>query len=149
MIGVHTQASYMLAFFAVYFAVDAVSVLYDAYVHRASTNTRAQLINGAVSLLAVAAALVAPVDIPALFKVFGAWAIATGGLAFVVSLHRRRTHGGQGVLLFSSAGAVLSGVTFIAFAARPNLPWFLVSYAVGGGLEFCVSALGLAKQARA
>jgi uncharacterized membrane protein HdeD (DUF308 family) len=133
-----------------YPAFDAGSSLYDAYVHRASKNTLAQKTNGVISLLTVLAVLVViSMGVPVILRVFGVWAILTGGIELVTAIRRWKELSGQAVLIFGGAVSILAGSAFIALAGRPTFGLSsLAGYALMGSWQFLFSALRLIKQAR-
>lgn len=133
-----------------YPAFDAGSSFYDAYVHRASKSTLAQKTNGAISFLTVLAVLVVfSMGVPALLRVFGVWAILTGGIELVTAIRRWKAFRGQAVLVFGGAVSVLAGSFFIASAGQPTSGLSsLAGYALMGSWQFLFSALRLIKQAR-
>jgi uncharacterized membrane protein HdeD (DUF308 family) len=133
-----------------YPAFDAGSSLYDVYVNRVSKNTLIQKTNLVISLLTVIAVLVvASLGVPAILRVFGVWAILTGGIELVTAIRRWKKLRGQAVLVFGGAVSVLAGAFFIASAGQPNLSLgSLAGYALMGCWQFLFSALWLIKQSR-
>jgi len=133
-----------------YPAFDAGSSLYDAYVHRASKNTLAQKTNGVISLLTVLAVLVVTsMGVPAILRVFGVWAILTGGIELITAIRRWKELRGQAILVFGGAVSVIAGISFIASAGHPTFGLSsLAGYALMGCWQFLFSALRLIKQAR-
>lgn len=133
-----------------YPAFDAGCSLYDAFVHRASKNTLAQKINVAVSILTVIAVLVvSSMGVSAILRVFGVWAILTGGIEFISAIRRWKELRGQAVLVFGGAVSIFAGSAFIVLAEQPT-PGLssLAGYALMGCWQFLFSALRLIKQTR-
>ncbi|TDC69414.1 hypothetical protein [Streptomyces hainanensis] len=99
------------------------------------------------SLAAVALALASASDIPAVLRVWGAWAIASGLVQLAVGASRR-TLGGQWPMIASGAGSAIAGTSFILMAGAddPTLS-ILGGYAIVGGLLFLASALRLGRAA--
>jgi uncharacterized membrane protein HdeD (DUF308 family) len=133
-----------------YPAFDAGSSIYDAYVHRASKNTLAQKTNAVISIIAVIAVIVVlSMGVPAILRVFGVWAILTGGIELVTAIRRWKELSGQAVLVFGGAVSVIAGISFIASAGKPTFGLSsLAGYALMGSWQFLFSALRLIKQAR-
>ena len=132
---------------------DVAAALVDARATRAGTRTRGTTVglhlNVAVSLVtAVAVAVATTSGIPAVLRVWGAWAVVAGLIQLVVALQRRRM-GGQWPLIVSGAISILAGVSFVAGAAAAN-PTLTgaAGYAVPGGVFFLISALRLGRAAR-
>jgi uncharacterized membrane protein HdeD (DUF308 family) len=133
-----------------YPAFDAGSSLYDAYVHRASKNTLAQKTNVVISIITVIAVLIVlSMGVPAILRVFGVWAILTGGIELVTAIRRWKELSGQAVLVFGGAVSVIAGCSFIISAGKPTFGLSsLAGYALMGSWQFLFSALRLIKQAR-
>lgn len=91
----------------------------------------------------VALAVAATSGIPAVLRVWGAWAVTAGLVQLVVGAVRRRL-GGQWAMIASGAISTLAGATFAAQAGKddPSLR-NLAGYALLGGVFFLVSALRL------
>jgi uncharacterized membrane protein HdeD (DUF308 family) len=144
-----TKPTLVTLLLILYPAFDAGSSLYDAYVHRASKNTLAQKTNGVISLLTVLAVLViTSMGVPAILRVFGVWAILTGGIELVTAIRRWKVLRGQAILVFGGAVSVLAGISFIASAGQPTFGLSsLAGYALMGCWQFLFSALRLIKQA--
>src|SRR5579884_883578 len=112
-----TTPTLVIFLLILYPVFDAGSSLYDAYVHRASKNTLAQKTNVAISLLTVIAVLVvSSMGVPAILRVFGVWAILTGGIELVTAIRRWKELSGQAVLVFGGAVSIIAGIAFIALA---------------------------------
>ncbi|HEX8866771.1 MAG TPA: hypothetical protein VF821_14030 [Lentzea sp.] len=109
-----------------------------------STRNTALYVNIAISLLAaVGLAIATSSGIPAVLRVWGAWAIVSGLVQLAVALGRRGM-GGQWPMILSGGISVLAGSSFIVMASGEN-PTFanLAGYATIGGIFFLVSALRL------
>ncbi|GHO99177.1 membrane protein [Reticulibacter mediterranei] len=145
-----TMPALVIFLLILYPAFDAGFALYDAYVHRASKNTLAQKTNVVISLLTVIVVLVVTsMGVPAILRVFGVWAILTGGIELVTAIRRWKELSGQAVLVFGGAVSILAGSSFIALAGRPTSGLStLAGYALMGSWQFLFSALRLIKQAR-
>jgi uncharacterized membrane protein HdeD (DUF308 family) len=145
-----TLPAFIAFLLILYPAFDAGSSLYDVYVHRASKNTLAQKTNVVISLLTVIAVLVVTsMGVPAILRVFGAWAILTGGIELVTAIRRWKELSGQAILVFGGTLSIIAGSSFIALAGQPTFGLSsLVGYALMGSWQFLFSALRLIKQAR-
>lgn len=89
--------------------------------------------------------------VPAVLRVWGAWAIVSGAVQLIVGLSRfKRTMGGQWPMMLSGGISVLAGASFIAGASAsdPKLT-NVAGYAVLGGIFFLVSALRLGRADKA
>jgi hypothetical protein len=100
--------------------------------------------NAALSTLtAVGLAAAAASGIPAVLRVWGAWAITAGLVQLGVAVARRHL-GGQWAMIASGAISTLAGASFIAQAAKSGASLHtLAGYAFLGGVFFLVSALRL------
>ncbi|WP_367130348.1 hypothetical protein [Saccharothrix sp. HUAS TT1] len=127
---------------------DVAAAVVDARSSRGSGQARGLYANIAISLLAaLGVALAATSGVPAVLRVWGAWAIASGLVQLAVGAHRRRL-GGQWPMILSGGISVLAGASFIAMASAPNPSLSaLAGYATIGGIFFLVSALRLGRSA--
>jgi uncharacterized membrane protein HdeD (DUF308 family) len=103
-------------------------------------------VNIAISVLAAGGLVFAVTSgIPAVLRVWGAWAVAAGLVQLVVAL-RRRDLGGQWAMIASGAISTLAGASFFLQAAAPHASLRnLAGYALLGGVFFLVSALRLGR----
>jgi uncharacterized membrane protein HdeD (DUF308 family) len=125
---------------------DVAAVVVDS---RASRTGRAALYaNIAVSTLAAAGLTFAVLSgIPAVLRVWGAWAIVSGLAQLTVGLIRRSL-GGQWPMIISGAISTLAGTSFLLQAAGEGATLRnLAGYAAIGGIFFLVSALRLGGRA--
>jgi len=100
------------------------------------------------SLAAVGLALAATSGIPAVLRVFGAWAVISGVVQLIVAVRRRRL-GGQAAMILSGGLSAVVGASFVVMAAKDN-PMLagVAGYAVGGAVFFLISAVRLGRAAR-
>ncbi|MEV7630518.1 hypothetical protein [Actinoplanes sp. NPDC089786] len=115
-----------------------------AVVDARSSRTRELVLNVVFSALAaVGLAVAAASGIPAVLRVWGAWAVLAGAVQLVVALRRRRL-GGQWPMILSGGISVLAGASFIASAGQDDPSLInLTGYAVLGGVFFLISAIRL------
>jgi uncharacterized membrane protein HdeD (DUF308 family) len=121
-----------------------------AVVDLRSSKTPTLIANIVISALAgIGLAVAATSGIPAVLRVWGAWAIVAGLVQLVVAV-RRRALGGQWPMILSGGISVLAGTSFAvsASAADPSLT-SLGGYALLGGVFFLVSAIRLRAGANA
>ncbi|MEV7082968.1 hypothetical protein AB0N88_31215 [Streptomyces sp. NPDC093516] len=106
--------------------------------------------NIVLSSLTTAALLAACFSgIPAVLRVWGAWAITAGLVQLIVGVLRRGM-GGQWPMIASGAISTLAGGSFVAQAAQEDASLTaLAGYAFLGGVFFLVSALRLLRLGRA
>ncbi|MEU3619876.1 hypothetical protein ABZ725_47480 [Streptomyces sp. NPDC006872] len=95
------------------------------------------------SLAVIGVAVAAASDVPAVLRVWGVWAIASGLVQLFAGAMRRRL-GGQWPMIISGTISTAAGASFIARAGSddPTLQ-NLAGYAFLGGVFFLVSALRL------
>lgn len=106
-------------------------------------------VNIAISSLAVIGLAVAATSgIPAVLRVWGAWAVTAGLVQLVAGAVRRRL-GGQWAMIISGAISTVAGTSFFgqAASADPSLR-ILAGYAFLGGVFFLISAFRLNRAAR-
>ncbi|SFK87803.1 hypothetical protein SAMN05421835_14036 [Amycolatopsis sacchari] len=133
----------------VYPLFDVGSAIVDARSAKGSKSVRGLYVNMAISLLAtIGIGVAAASGIPAVLRVWGAWAIVAGLVQLIVALVRRRM-GGQWPMILSGGISVLAGANFIlgASGAKPSLT-NVAGYAVLGGIFFLVSAIRLGRAAK-
>ncbi|UQU62737.1 hypothetical protein COUCH_27365 [Couchioplanes caeruleus] len=128
---------------------DVAAAVVDARASRATGSPALLYANIVVSLLAAAGLAVAAASgIPAVLRVWGAWAVVAGLIQLVVGVTRRGM-GGQWPMILSGGISVLAGGSFIAGAAADD-PTLInaVLYAVPGAVFFLISALRLGRTAK-
>ncbi|WP_255945655.1 DUF308 domain-containing protein [Streptomyces odontomachi] len=128
---------------------DVGAAVVDARSSRTAGSPVLLYVNMAVSLVAaVGVAVACASGIPAVLRVWGAWAIVSGLVQLIVAVPRR-TMGGQWAMILSGAISVLAGASFVvsASADEPTLT-SAIGYAVPGGVFFLISALRLGRAAR-
>lgn len=105
---------------------------------------RALYANIALSALTgIGLAVAATSGIPAVLRIWGAWAITAGIVQLVVGITRRHL-GGQWAMIASGGISTLAGASFIAQAVKDGASLTsLAGYAFLGGVFFLVSALRL------
>lgn len=124
--------------------VDVAAALVDLRASRTTAAASGLYLNVALSV-ATAVGLVVALGsgVPAVLRVWGAWAVTAGLVQLVVAM-RRRSLGGQLPMILSGGISVLAGGSFLAMAAGddPALSG-IGGYAVLGGIFFLLSALRL------
>ncbi|MEV4903374.1 hypothetical protein AB0N46_01810 [Streptomyces albidoflavus] len=105
---------------------------------------RGLYVNAALSTLTAAGLAVAATSgIPAVLRVWGAWAITAGLVQLAVGVARRGL-GGQWAMIASGGISTLAGASFVAQAGGADASLgALAGYAFLGGVFFLVSALCL------
>lgn len=132
----------------------ALLVLYPAFDLAAAvvdvrfTRSRVLYANIAISAAAaVGLAVASAADIPAVLRVWGAWASAAGLVQLAVAL-RRRGLGGQWALILSGSLSVVVGLGFVAQAGGATSLSRCAGYAALGGVFFLASAIRLQREGR-
>lgn len=115
-----------------------------AVVDARSSKVTGLYVNIAVSAVAaIGLALAASSGIPAVLRVWGAWAIVSGLIQLVVGVLRRNM-AGHWPMIISGAISTVAGTSFILMAAKEGASMAtLAGYAMIGGLFFLASALRL------
>ncbi|RFU88151.1 hypothetical protein DY218_03285 [Streptomyces triticagri] len=129
---------------------DVGAAVVDANASRATRSPVLLYVNMAVSFVAaLGVALAATSGIPAVLRVWGAWAIVAGLVQLIVAVPRRQL-GGQWPMILSGGISVLAGASFVASAGAddPTLA-SAIGYAIPGGIFFLISALRLGRTAKA
>jgi uncharacterized membrane protein HdeD (DUF308 family) len=131
--------------------VDAASVFTELRASGTAPRSRvSETVNIVVSILAAIAlgwaSLVSPA---AVLAVLGVWAVLAGATQLLTGLTRRKI-GGQWPLMFSGGLSVLVGFAFLAQGLGGGTSVTSVAgYATLGGVLFLISAIRLARAARA
>ncbi len=128
---------------------DVAAVVVDSRTSDAGRASLALYANIAVSTAAAAGlAFAVASGIPAVLRVWGAWAIVSGVAQLAAGLVRRSL-GGQWPMVLSGAISTLAGTSFILQSGSEGATLTnLAGYAAIGGIFFLVSALRL-RRARA
>ena|SRR5687768_4260987 len=138
-----------VALFVLYPLVDVAAAVIDARASRATGSPTLLYVNIAVSLLAAAGLAVAGASgVPAVLRVWGAWAVVAGLVQLIVGV-TRRTMGGQWPMIISGGLSVLAGGSFIAAAAATDPALTnAVGYAIPGAIFFLIAAIRLGRAAK-
>ncbi|WP_329065808.1 hypothetical protein [Amycolatopsis sp. NBC_01480] len=138
-----------VALVVLYPLFDVGAAVVDSRSSRATGSARGLYVNMAISLLAaIGLGIAAASGVPAVLRVWGAWAIIAGLIQLIVALTRRKL-GGQWPMILSGGISVLAGANFILSAGAPNPSLSTVAgYAVLGGIFFLVSAIRLGRSAK-
>jgi uncharacterized membrane protein HdeD (DUF308 family) len=128
---------------------DVAAAIVDARSSAGSRPVSLLYVNVAISLVAAAGLVVAvSSDIPAVLRVWGAWAIVSGLVQLAVGLVRR-VQGGQWPMILSGGLSVVVGSMFILQSGADNASLTnLAGYAAAGGVFFLVSALRQGRAAK-
>lgn len=124
---------------------DAACALVDMRSTRAADGAAKRLsVNVGLSVLTgIALAVALTSGIPAVLRVWGAWAVTAGITQLAVGLVRRRM-GGQWPMIVSGAISTLAGASFFLQAGKDGATLTnLAGYAFLGGVFFLISALRL------
>ncbi|GAA3757421.1 membrane protein [Plantactinospora mayteni] len=129
---------------------DVAAAVIDARASRANGSPTLLYVNVAVSLLAaIGLAIAGASGIPAVLRVWGAWAVVAGLVQLIVGVTRREM-GGQWPMIISGGISVLAGASFIAGASADNpVLTNAIGYAIPGAIFFLISAIRLGRAARA
>ncbi|WP_246144743.1 DUF308 domain-containing protein [Actinacidiphila oryziradicis] len=132
----------------IYPLFDVAAAIIDARSSGAAGPIRGLQTNIAISAVAAVGLAVAGTSgVPAVLRVWGAWAIVSGAVQLIVGLSRRkRQMGGQWPMMLSGGISVLAGAQFIVGASASNPKLTNVGgYAILGGIFFLISALRLGR----
>src|SRR5690606_26284194 len=121
----------------------------DARSSRATGSAKGLYVNIAISSLTAIGLIVAVTSgIPAVLRVWGAWAVVAGVVQLIVALTRRKMRG-QWAMILSGGISVLAGTSFYLQASAEGQTLSSVAgYAVLGGIFFLVSAIRLGRAAK-
>ena len=135
----------VVALFVLYPLFDVAATIADLRSTR--SRSTALRVNLAVSVLAtVGVAIAGTSGVPAVLRVWGAWAIVAGLAQLAVAITRRGLSG-QVPMIISGSVSALAGAAFIAMASQDGATLTAAaSYAIPGGILFLVSALRLGRR---
>jgi len=138
------------ALLVLYPLFDVAAAIVDLRASRSARPAVGLRVNVVLSLLtALGLGLAVASGIPAVLRVWGAWAITAGVVQLVVAVRRYRL-GGQWAMILSGGISVLAGGGFVMMAGGPDAALTsLAGYATLGGIFFLVSALRLHRVVRA
>ena len=133
----------------IYPLFDVAAAIVDARASRATGSPVLLYVNIVVSLLTAAGLAVAAASgIPAVLRVWGAWAVVAGLAQLAVAVTRRRL-GGQWPMIISGGISVLAGASFIASASADDPALTnAVGYAIPGAVFFLIAAVRLGRAAK-
>jgi uncharacterized membrane protein HdeD (DUF308 family) len=128
---------------------DVAAAIVDARSSRATGPALGLYVNIAISsLTAIGLVLAVMSGIPAVLRVWGAWAVVAGIVQLIVGVSRRKL-GGQWAMIASGSISVLAGTSFFRQASNEGSTLSNVAgYATLGGIFFLVSALRLGRTAK-
>ncbi|MFE7672030.1 hypothetical protein ACFU5N_07390 [Streptomyces albidoflavus] len=143
-LGIGTLTAVLLVVYPLFDVGCAVADLRSA--RPEGRPVRGLYVNAALgTLTAVGLAVAATSGIPAVLRVWGAWAITAGLVQLAVGAARRGL-GGQWAMIASGGISTLAGASFLAQAGGVDASLgALAGYAFLGGVFFLVSALRLGR----
>ncbi|WP_030451643.1 hypothetical protein [Herbidospora cretacea] len=138
-----------IALLVLYPLFDGVAAVIDARSSKEKGPTLSLYANIAVSWLTAAGlAVAASSGIPAVLRVWGAWAIVSGVTQLAVGVIRRNL-GGHWPMILSGGISTVAGASFILQAGQEGASLLnLAGYATLGGLFFLASAVRLGRATR-
>ncbi|MBE9463617.1 DUF308 domain-containing protein [Dyadobacter subterraneus] len=137
-------ATALLAFYPIW---DVLGTIADIRANRNGASKTPQYLNAAISLITSIAVIIAlQKGIPQTLIVFGAWAILTGLIQFILGLSRRKVLSGQWPMIISGAQSTIAGVSFIVLAHEPTQGiTSLAGYALFGAFYYLLAGFRLNK----
>jgi len=138
--------------FSIYPIWDVIATILDISANRHnSTSKIPQYVNiGISSVTALVFAYTLQQGIVMTLIAFGAWAILTGLIQFILGLRRKKTMEGQWPMIISGAQSVIGGTANIILAhnTTKGIPG-LATYVTFGAFYFLLAAIRLNKTIRA
>ncbi|WP_203235014.1 hypothetical protein [Mucilaginibacter terrigena] len=135
----------------IYPAWDVVGTFLDIRANTGSTSKTPQYVNAVISgITTVAVGVALQKGIPETLMVFGAWAIGTGLIQFILGLRRRKFLGGQWPMIISGGQSIIGGTSFVLLAHDPTKGISsLAGYAAFGAFYYLLAAFRLSKTVNA
>ncbi|MBX7266567.1 hypothetical protein KIF24_11310 [Micromonospora sp. Llam7] len=139
----------VVALFVLYPLIDVAAAIIDARSSRSLGSSTLLQVNVAVSMLAAVGLAVAGASgIPAVLRVWGAWAVVAGLVQLIVGVTRRQL-GGQWPMIISGGLSVLAGGSFfVAASAQSPMLTNAIGYAIPGAIFFLIAAIRLGRAAK-
>ncbi|WP_033344016.1 hypothetical protein [Catenuloplanes japonicus] len=140
---------FAVALFVLYPLFDVGAAVYDLRASRTTSSPVLLYVNIAISTLtAIGLGVGALSGVPAMLRVWGAWAIIAGAVQLAVAIPRRKM-GGQWPMILSGGISVLAGTSFVLSAAAENPALGQAAgYAIPGAIFFLISAIRLGRAAK-
>ncbi|MER7589748.1 hypothetical protein ABTW72_19665 [Micromonospora sp. NPDC127501] len=137
------------ALLVLYPLFDVAAAIVDVRASRATGSPTLLYVNVAISLLAAVGLGVAGASgVPAVLRVWGAWAVVAGLVQLIVAV-TRRTMGGQWPMIISGGISVIAGGSFVAAASADNPALTnAIGYAIPGAIFFLIAAIRLGRAAK-
>ncbi|MDG9677018.1 hypothetical protein [Micromonospora sp. DH14] len=128
---------------------DVAAAVVDVRASRATGSSTLLYVNVAISLLAaVGLGIAGTSGVPAVLRVWGAWAVVAGLVQLIVGVTRRKM-GGQWPMIIGGGLSVLAGGSFIAAASADNPALTnAIGYAIPGAIFFLIAAIRLGRTAK-
>jgi uncharacterized membrane protein HdeD (DUF308 family) len=144
-----TSVAIASALLVIYPAWDVVGTFLDIRANHSGASKIPQYVNAVISSITTLAVYIAlQKGVPYALMVFGAWAIGTGLIQFILGLRRRKFLGGQWPMIISGGQSVLAGASFIILAHDPTKGIAsLGGYAAFGAFYYILAAVRLFKTA--
>jgi uncharacterized membrane protein HdeD (DUF308 family) len=132
----------------IYPAWDVIGTFLDIRANRNNSQSKTpQYVNAVISgVTTIAVAVALQKGVPAALIVFGAWAIGTGLIQFILGIRRKKTMEGQWPMIISGAQSVIGGTATIILAYDPTrgIP-SLATYVAFGAFYYLLAAIRLTK----
>lgn len=132
----------------IYPAWDVFGTIMDIRANRNNATSKTpQYVNIAISTITtIAIALALQQGIPMTLIVFGAWAILTGLIQFILGLSRRKSMSGQWPMIISGGQSILGGTANIVLAHDASRGIAsLATYVAFGAFYYLLAAYNLSK----
>ncbi|MET8251177.1 hypothetical protein [Micromonospora sp. NPDC005197] len=138
-----------VALLVLYPLFDVAAAIVDVRASRATGSPTLLYVNVAISLLAaVGLGIAGASGIPAVLRVWGAWAVVAGLVQLIVGVTRRKM-GGQWPMIISGGISVIAGGSFFAAASADNPALTnAIGYAIPGAIFFLIAAIRLGRAAK-
>jgi hypothetical protein len=126
---------------AAYPAIDGLATLVDLRLTPSPAWRRLLWCNVLAGLAAASDIVWRPGSLEGNVRIFGIWAVVSGGTQLVLGVIRRGTRRGQWPMMISGGGSIVAGITF-ARAAESSATDLtaLGQYAVGGAVWYLLTA---------
>lgn len=132
----------------IYPAWDVIGTFLDIRANRHNNTSKTpQYVNiGISTVTTIAIAFALQKGIPMTLMVFGAWAILTGLIQFILGLSRKKSMSGQWPMIISGAQSIVGGTINIILAHNPSRGiTSLATYVAFGAFYYLLAGYNLSK----
>jgi hypothetical protein len=140
-VGPHSSITLIAAALAVYPGLDGLATLVDLRILSSASVRRLLWCNQAAGFTAAALILVLSGSVDSKIRLFGLWAIASGGIQLTLGASRQAWLKRQWLMIISGGGSVVAGLTYASWVGSGSAGLSaLEQYSLGGAAWYLITA---------